>query len=87
MVQAMFMTLMQVGTTALLMALTCGGLCLPGRSSNKIENRPAEKADKMFPDGREHDFGNVIRGLPCTHSFRIVNTHNVPLKIVELRIS
>ncbi len=43
------------------------------------------RPDKMFPDGREHDFGQVQSGPQARHAFRIVNTSNVPLKIVSLR--
>jgi hypothetical protein len=45
------------------------------------------QADKMFPDGRAHDFGKVPRGMLVSHSFRIANTLGVPLRIVSLRRS
>src|SRR5262245_20083255 len=39
---------------------------------------------EMFPDGLEHDFGNVTRGTQCRHTFRIVSTTEVPLQIISL---
>lgn len=38
------------------------------------------KPCKMFPDGRAHDFGTVKSGEIVKHSFRIVNTSDVPLR-------
>ena len=38
--------------------------------------------DKMFPDGRDYDFGKVIRGTPVEHTFRIVNRSDVPLELI-----
>jgi hypothetical protein len=50
-------------------------------------NHIPERPDKMFPDGLEYDFGKVARGTLCEHSFRIVNTSNVPLQILSLRFA
>ena len=49
---------------------------------------PAEEKitqPKMFPDGRDYDFGKVKRGPRLKHAFRIVNTSNVPLSIISIR--
>ncbi len=39
----------------------------------------------MFPDGVEHDFGKVQRGTIVKHAFRVVNTSDVPLQIIDVR--
>lgn len=49
--------------------------------------KPPVRFDRMFPDGREHDFGKVSRGIQCKYAFRIVNTFGVPLRIDSIRIS
>jgi len=66
--------------TIILIAVTCGGVCL----TVYCENKPA---DKMFPDGLTHDFGTLTRGTQYTHSFRIANTSDIPLHILSLRAS
>jgi hypothetical protein len=38
---------------------------------------------RMFPDGRDHDFGTVNRGPILQYAFRIVNTAEVPLRITR----
>jgi hypothetical protein len=43
--------------------------------------------NSRFPDGLAHDFGKVQRGILACHAFRIVNTADVPLRIIGLRIS
>lgn len=48
---------------------------------------PDKIDDKMFPDGESHDFGIVQRGAQLYHAFRIVNTSDVPMKIVSVRLS
>jgi hypothetical protein len=40
---------------------------------------------KMFPGGVVHDFGKVPSGTQAQHTFRVVNTSKVPLRIVSLR--
>jgi hypothetical protein len=62
-----------VGLTTAALALAAGGMAL--------------HADKMFPDGFEHDFGKVPSGIQVKHAFRVVNTSKVPLRIVSLRTS
>src|SRR5262245_14164930 len=52
-----------------------------------IKKKPADKTNTMFPDGTEHDFGKVLKGTLLKHTFRIVNTGNVPLRVVEVRRS
>ena len=71
-----------VAATMAVMTLTCIAVCLAVCLS-----RPAEKGDRMFPDGVVHDFGKVPRGIQARHAFRIVNTSDVPLRILALRIS
>jgi hypothetical protein len=51
----------------------------------KKANKKVDTKDDRFPDGRKHDFGQVARGTECSHSFRIVNTSNRPIKIAEIR--
>jgi hypothetical protein len=84
------------------MALICSGVCLTAYSSmragqsvpigpeaagNKDTKKDAENADKMFPDGVVHDFGTVLMGKEVMHAFRVVNTSNIPLRIVSLHKS
>jgi Protein of unknown function (DUF1573) len=40
-----------------------------------------------FPDGVVHHFGKVRRGAQLKHSFRIVNTSEVPIELVRARWS
>jgi hypothetical protein len=49
----------------------------------EIETLPRLSDKKMFPDGLQHDFGKVPQDLQCKHTFRIVNTTNVPLRILS----
>jgi hypothetical protein len=46
---------------------------------------PPAKADPMFPDGTEYDFGVVPFGQRVRHKIRVVNTSKVPVRIVSLR--
>jgi len=48
------------------------------------ENKDAKKSAERFPIGFVHDFGKVTRGTQCHHAFRIVNTSDVPLKIISI---
>jgi Protein of unknown function (DUF1573) len=64
-------------TTTLVMALACSG----------IGQAKGTWAEKLFVDGLTHDFGTVPRGVTARHSFRIVNTLNVPVHIGAARIS
>lgn len=52
--------------------------------SNETQNT-SQDPDKMFPDGLKYDFGEVPTGGLYKHSFRIVNTSTVPLRLVSLR--
>jgi hypothetical protein len=54
-------------------------------AADKDAKKPAGKIDMMFPDGLRYDFGKVTRGTQYRHSFRIVNTSNVPLHILSVR--
>jgi hypothetical protein len=44
-------------------------------------------AEKMFPDGVSHDFGILPTETQAYHAFRIVNTSNVPVKILSVRVT
>jgi len=68
-----------VRIAATLLSLLSLGTCLAAD--------PPPKIDPMFPDGTVHDFGKLPRGTQAYHAFRIVNTHNVPLRILSLRRS
>jgi RNA polymerase sigma-70 factor (ECF subfamily) len=46
-----------------------------------------ESPKDKFPDGRKHDFGKVQHGALLKHTFRIVNTSDVPLQITAVRSS
>jgi RNA polymerase sigma-70 factor (ECF subfamily) len=46
-----------------------------------------ESPENKFPDGRKHDFGKVQRGALLKHTFRIVNTSDVPLQLTSVRVS
>src|SRR5262249_38847642 len=55
-------------------------------SANNEDKEADDKvAKKMFPDGRDHDFGKVPYGTLCKHFFRIVNTSDAPIEITEVR--
>jgi hypothetical protein len=75
----------------LMVALTVSGVCLANLPDRDAANEDAIKfADPtatMFPDGVKHDFGKVQYGTIVKHTFRIVNTSNVPLRILSLRKS
>lgn len=49
--------------------------------------KTADESDKMFPDGRDYNFGKVKSGTPVKHAFRIVNMYKVPLQINSVRTS
>ena len=78
----MFATKSIIATKVLVMALTWTCACLTGYSTNRADN-----IDEMFPDGLVHDFGKVRSGIQAKHAFRIVNTTDVPLRIVSVRRS
>jgi hypothetical protein len=56
------------------------GMALLLLSSAIVAGQDA-KPSRMFPDGRAHDFGKVKSGPIAKHSFRIVNTSDVPLQL------
>jgi hypothetical protein len=64
-------------------------LAMPALAAHAYLVPAKESAEpgEMFPDGLVHDFGKVPFGAQLTHSFRIVNTYNHPIRIVSLRIS
>ena len=47
----------------------------------------ADVDDRMFPEGREYDFGKVTRGTLVKHTFCIVNRSGIPLQITSVRRS
>jgi RNA polymerase sigma factor (sigma-70 family) len=57
----------------------------PAKKAEPKQDKKAAKSEAMFPDGRDHDFGQVFRGQTVTHRFRIVNTTNAPLKLLSVR--
>jgi hypothetical protein len=81
-----------------LMALTCS-VWLTGYSlTHQVHGAPVrlprshaetdeEKADRMFPDGKSHDFGKIQRGTFAKHAFRIVNTSDAPIRVGAISIS
>jgi hypothetical protein len=85
---AIFVTKIRLGTAITLMSLTCSGICakLPEvDAGNENAMRFAETSTTMFPDGLDHDFGKVRSGTQAEHAFRVVNTSNVPLRVISLR--
>jgi RNA polymerase sigma factor (sigma-70 family) len=58
----------------------------PGR---RPEARRSDWADleRMFPDGRGHDFGKAPRGRVLTWSFRVVNLSGGLLHLTSVRVS
>ena len=82
--QPMRLSNIQIITTIVLLSLTCGGVCL---LRHLPMQKSAEIIDPMFPDGVEHDFGTLRSGVVATYVFRVVNTSNVPLRIISLRRS
>jgi hypothetical protein len=47
---------------------------------------PAVKADNLF-DEQVHDFGTVPRGVQLTHTFRLTNAGDRPVRVTGLRVS
>jgi hypothetical protein len=47
----------------------------------------AAMGDKMFPDGREHNFGDVAYGETVKHVFRVVNTRGSSFELSSVRAS
>jgi hypothetical protein len=82
----MVVTNIRTATTILLIALTANGSCRsdPGHDEQAASG---ETAAAMFPDGLVHDFGKVKAGTQAKHTFRIVNTSCIPLRVVSLRFA
>jgi hypothetical protein len=90
----MLMSQTRIPRAITLIALTCCVVCWAsyysahmgqGAPLRPLPGKDAKApANKMFPDGLEHDFGTVIRGTECKHTFRIVNTTDGPLQITNL---
>jgi hypothetical protein len=70
---AMFVSSIKIAVLITLVAL----------SAAPPKNKATEKTDKMFPDGLEYDFGTLPRGTKARHAFRIVNTSNLPLRMIK----
>lgn len=99
----MFVTKTKIAAAIMLLALLGSGVCLTRYSSgqsapieppppakpaekdarNDDANKPVEKS----PLGLVHDFGKVPRGTQLRHTFRIINTSDVPLRILSARTS
>jgi hypothetical protein len=58
----------------------------PARQGAGDPNRLATFAERLF-DSRRKDFGEVSRGTVLTHSFRVVNRTNRPVRIATVRVS
>jgi hypothetical protein len=54
-------------------------------SEKGAEDKEATRPIEWAPFGFVYDFGKVPRGTPCKHSFRIVNTSGVPIRIISFR--
>ncbi len=46
-----------------------------------------EWANKLFPEGTTHNFGNVPRGAVLPYKFKMTNIYAVPLQIINTRAS
>ena len=82
----MIVTNIKLSAMIVFLALIGHGTCLGDVGAEDSEGF-AEVALTMFPDGLEHDFGKVQRGIQAKNVFRIVNTTAVPLRIASLRCS
>ena len=67
----------KIATSILLVALVPGAFW--------TEPNTRRPAGVMFPDGHFHDFGTVRQGTRHRCTFRIVNTTDVPLRILDVR--
>jgi hypothetical protein len=59
----------------------------PVTSNSKKVERGDKIGEKTFPDGGTHQFGKVQRGVKVYHAFRVVNTSEVPLRILSVSLS
>ena len=79
-----------MSTTRTITILLIGVACiigLTGLAPSQTKDDPAKTIDPVFPDGFVHDFGKVKQGSRPKHSFRIVNTSDTPLRLLEVRVS
>ena len=61
-------------------------VCFGQQADTKSKQSETKKLpDKMFPDGKDYDFGTVEFGTVYKHSLRIVNPSNKPMKLLNLR--
>jgi len=67
-------------TTILLMSLTGNCICCLDAGDDGASLGEVTPLT-MFPDGVMHDFGKVQAGTQAKHTFRVVNTTAVPLKV------
>jgi len=56
----------------------------PNLSNKDAGNEDAKERAETSPVGLVHDFGKVQRGTQLKHAFRIVNTSDVPLRIISV---
>ena len=42
-------------------------------------------AEKMFPEGINHDFGTVAKGTQLLHKFKIINIYAVRMEITSIK--
>ena len=84
MLELMLVTSFTPATMILVLALT--GECACHIDAGYDDRaRSDETTATMFPDGLLHDFGKVQAGTQARHTFRVVNTSAVPLRVVSLR--
>lgn len=57
------------------------------KSHEQKKTTPAETPIERSPFGMAHDFGKIKFGTKANHAFCIVNTSDVPLRIVSVRAS
>lgn len=67
-----------------MVAMTLIGTCQADQS-DEHGSKAIEMQETMFPDGLDYDFGKVPRGIQVAHTFRIVNTSAIPLRLISLR--
>ena len=79
----MIVTTIKITMATVLLSLACSAVGMETGNENP-QNR-VQTSTTMFPDGLEHDFGTVQSGTFAKHAFRIVNTSNLPLRLISLR--
>lgn len=72
-------------TMLLVLGLAALGAAPPVRPtvSASPDAKSAAEDAKMFPDGRHYDFGKAKAGTIVQHTFRVVNTSDVPLQLIS----